>query len=586
MSSWRDTTCGALSAADAGTRVTVAGWTHTRRDHGGLVFIDLRDFSGKVQLVINPERTADAAAVAHEIRNEFVLQAEGEVVRRTPDAVNPNLPTGEIEIQVDTLRIVSRSEPLPFQIGEDVDEVLRLKYRYLDMRGERMQRNLRLCHTVIAAIRRTMDALGFVDVWTPSMTKGTPEGARDFLVPVRLQPGRFFALAQSPQLFKQLCMVGGLDRYYQIATCWRDEDLRADRQFEFRQLDLEMSFVDREDVLDVLEEAVVASFDALGRPAPARPFPRLTYADAMRTYGSDKPDLRFGLVIQDATELTRSSEFGVFAKAPAVRYLAVPRAFSRAELGRLEELAKEWGAKGLAYIVNDGGEIRSPIAKILSEQELAALTPEPGSTALFAADEEALVTRVLGGLRAYFGRELELAEGAADAFHWVIDFPLFERDEDSGRWTFLHHPFTAAIAGEEDTIESDPGGVIGQHYDLISNGWELGSGSIRIHSAEAQQAVFRTMGLGEAEQQEKFGFLLDALRMGAPPHGGFALGIERFVALLAGEPDIRQVIAFPKVASGSDPLTGAPTPMPDTVLRDLGIRTIIASGQAEGTDSR
>ncbi len=586
MSSWRDTTCGALSAADAGTRVTVAGWTHTRRDHGGLVFIDLRDFSGKVQLVINPERTADAAAVAHEIRNEFVLQAEGEVVRRTPDAVNPNLPTGEIEIQVDTLRIVSRSEPLPFQIGEDVDEVLRLKYRYLDMRGERMQRNLRLCHTVIAAIRRTMDALGFVDVWTPSMTKGTPEGARDFLVPVRLQPGRFFALAQSPQLFKQLCMVGGLDRYYQIATCWRDEDLRADRQFEFRQLDLEMSFVDREDVLDVLEEAVVASFDALGRPAPARPFPRLTYADAMRTYGSDKPDLRFGLVIQDATELTRSSEFGVFAKAPAVRYLAVPRAFSRAELGRLEELAKEWGAKGLAYIVNDGGEIRSPIAKFLSEQELAALTPEPGSTALFAADEEALVTRVLGGLRAYFGRELELAEGAADAFHWVIDFPLFERDEDSGRWTFLHHPFTAAIAGEEDTIESDPGGVIGQHYDLIWNGWELGSGSIRIHSADVQQAVFRTMGLGEVEQQEKFGFLLDALRMGAPPHGGFALGIERFVALLAGEPDIRQVIAFPKVASGSDPLTGAPTPMPDTVLRDLGIRTIIASGQAEGTDSR
>jgi aspartyl-tRNA synthetase len=586
VSSWRDTTCGALSAADAGTRVKLAGWTDTRRDHGGLVFVDLRDFSGKVQLVINPERTADAAAVAHEVRNEFVLQAEGEVVLRAPDAVNPNLPTGAVEVQVDTLTILSRSEPLPFQIGEDVDEVLRLKYRWLDMRSERMQRNLRLGHTVIMAIRRTMDELAFIDVWTPSMTKGTPEGARDFLVPVRLQPGKFFALAQSPQLFKQLCMVGGLDRYYQIATCWRDEDLRADRQFEFRQLDLEMSFVDREDVLEVLEAAVVASFEALGRDAPARPFPRLTYDDAMRLYGTDKPDLRFGLEIQDATELTRGSEFGVFAKASVVRYLTVPRAFSRADLGRLEEIAKEWGGKGLAYLVNDGGEIRSPIAKFLSEEELEALTPEPGSTALFVADSEAVVARVLGGLRTHFGRELQLADEQPDAFHWVIDFPLFERDEDSGRWTFLHHPFTAAIPGDEEKISSDPGGATGQHYDLIWNGWELGSGSIRIHRAEVQEAVFTTMGLGEEEQRDKFGFLLDALRMGAPPHGGFAMGIERFVALMAGEPDIRQVIAFPKVASGGDPLTGAPTPMPDTVLRDLGIRSIVDPDQAEGTNSR
>jgi aspartyl-tRNA synthetase len=586
VSSWRDTTCGALSAADAGTRVKLAGWTDTRRDHGGLVFIDLRDFSGKVQLVINPERTADAAAVAHEVRNEFVLQAEGEVVRRAPDAVNPNIPTGEIEIQVDTLTIVSRSDPLPFQIGEDVDEVLRLKYRWLDMRSERMQRNLRLGHTVIAAIRRTMDDLNFVDVWTPSMTKGTPEGARDFLVPVRLQPGKFFALAQSPQLFKQLCMVGGLDRYYQIATCWRDEDLRADRQFEFRQLDLEMSFVDREDVLEVLEASVVASFEALGREAPARPFPRMSYSDVMRRYGTDKPDLRFGLEIQDATELTRGSEFGVFSKAPVVRYLVAPRAFSRAELGRLEEIAKEWGAKGLAYLVNDGGELRSPIAKFLSEQELAALTPEPGSTVLFVADAEEVVTRVLGGLRSHLGRELELADTERNEFLWTIDFPLFEPDEHTGGWTFVHHPFTAAVDGDEERIESDPGSVVGQHYDLIWNGWELGSGSIRVHQAEVQQAVFRTMGLSEEEQREKFGFLLDALRMGAPPHGGFAMGIERFVALMAGEPDIRQVIAFPKVASGSDPLTGAPTPMPDTVLRDLGIRAIVGPDQAEGTDSR
>jgi aspartyl-tRNA synthetase len=586
MSSWRDRTCGSLQASDAGTRVKLAGWTDTRRDHGGLVFIDLRDFSGKVQLVINPERTADAAAVAHEVRNEFVLQAEGEVVLRAPDAVNPNLPTGEVEIQVDTLRIVSRSEPLPFQIGEDVDEVLRLKYRYLDMRSDRMQRNLRLNHTVIQAIRRTMDELTFIDVWTPSMTKGTPEGARDFLVPVRLQPGKFFALAQSPQLFKQLCMVGGLDRYYQIATCWRDEDLRADRQFEFRQLDLEMSFVDREDVLDVLEAAVVASFEALGRDAPARPFPRLTYGDAMRLYGTDKPDLRFGLEIQDATELTRGSEFGVFSKASVVRYLTVPRAFSRADLGRLEEIAKEWGAKGLAYLVNDGGEVRSPIAKFLSEEELAALTPPPGSTALFVADSEPMVARVLGGLRIHFGRELQLTVGQPDAFHWVIDFPLFQRDDESGRWTFFHHPFTAAIAGADDLISSDPENVIGQHYDLVWNGWEMGSGSIRIHDAELQAAVFTTMGIGPEEQQEKFGFLLDALRMGAPPHGGFAMGIDRFVALMAGEPDIRQVIAFPKVSSGGDPLTGAPTPMPDSVLRELGIRSLVQPDQAEGTNSR
>jgi aspartyl-tRNA synthetase len=581
VSSWRDTTCGAVTAEDVGKRVKLAGWTDTRRDHGGLVFIDLRDYSGKVQLVINPENAAEAAKVAHDVRNEFVLQAEGEVVRRAPENVNPNIPTGEIEVQVDTLRIVSPSDPLPFQIDEEnVDEVLRLKYRWLDMRTPRMQRNLRLNHVVIAAIRRTMDALSFVDVWTPSMTKGTPEGARDFLVPVRLQPGKFFALAQSPQLFKQLCMVGGLDRYYQVATCWRDEDLRADRQFEFRQLDLEMSFVDREDVLDVMEQAVVASFEAVERTPPPRPFPRMSYAEVMRRYGSDKPDLRYGVEIEDATELTRGSQFGVFANAPVVRYIVAPKAFSRAELARLEEIAKEWGAKGLAYLVNDGGEIRSPIAKFLSEEELAALTPEPGTTALFAAGDEDIVTRVLGGLRAHLGRELELADPNVNAFHWVIDFPLFERDESTGQWTFLHHPFTAAVAGDEDRIESDPGSVLGQHYDLIWNGWELGSGSIRIHRADVQSAVFRVMGLSEEQQREKFGFLLDALRMGAPPHGGFAMGIDRFIAMMAGEPDIRQVIAFPKVSSGSDPLTGAPTPMPDSVLRELGIKSIVDPTQA------
>jgi aspartyl-tRNA synthetase len=574
--SWRDLYCGELRTEHIGKRLTVAGWADTRRDHGGLVFIDLRDHTGKLQLVINPERAAEAQQGAREIRNEFVVQAEGEVVARSAEAVNPNLPTGDVEIQVDTLRILSRSTPLPFQLDEEnVDETLRLRYRWLDMRRDKMQHNFRVQHTAIAAIRRQMDALGFVDVWTPSMTRGTPEGARDFLVPVRLQPGKFFALAQSPQLFKQLCMIGGIDRYYQIATCWRDEDLRADRQFEFRQLDLEMAFVEREDVLDVMEQAVVAAFDGVGREAPTRPFERISFDEAIAKYGNDRPDRRFGMEIQDATAITRDSEFGVFKNAPAVRYIVAPKAFSRAELGRLEDLAKEWGAKGLAYIVVDeSGEVRSPIAKFLSEQELGAFAAPPGSTLLFGAGEEAAVARVLGLLRLHLGRELALIDTERNDFHWVTDFPLFEQDEETGQWTFLHHPFTAPMPGQETWDESNPEGVRGQHYDLIWNGWELGSGSIRIHDVELQQRVFRTMGLTEEEAQSKFGFLLEALAMGAPPHGGFAMGIERFVAQLAGEPDIRQVIAFPKIASGSDPLTGAPTPMPNEILRELGIKAI------------
>jgi len=571
--SWRDLYCGELRTEHIGRRVTVAGWADTRRDHGGLVFVDLRDHTGKLQLVVNPERAPDAQQAAHEVRNEYVLQAEGEVVARAPEAVNPNLSTGEVEVQVDALRILSRSTPLPFQLDEEhVDETLRLRYRWLDMRRERVQNNFRLSHTVIAAMRRSMDDQGFIDVWTPSMTRGTPEGARDFLVPVRLQPGKFFALAQSPQLFKQLCMVGGIDRYYQIATCWRDEDLRADRQFEFRQLDLEMAFVEREDVLDVMETAVVAAFESVGRTPPARPFPWLAYDEAMAKYGSDKPDLRFGMEIEDATDVTRDSEFGVFRSSPTVRFIVAPKAFSRGELARLEELAKEWGAKGLAYLVRDeSGEVRSPIAKFLSERELDALAAEPGSTVLFGAGDESMVARVLGLLRLHIARELGLVDAEKDVFHWIVDFPLFEQDEETGRWTFAHHPFTAPMPGEEVWDESSPVGVRGQHYDLVWNGWELGSGSIRIHDVEVQERVFRTMGLDDEEAHSKFGFLLEALAMGAPPHGGFAMGIERFVALLAGEPDIRQVIAFPKVSSGSDPLTGAPTPIPDHVLRELGI---------------
>src|ERR687897_2974232 len=407
--SWRDALCGEIRTEDVGRTVTVAGWADTRRDHGGLVFVDLRDHTGILQLVVNPELAPEAAGTAHQVRNEFVLQARGEIVRRAEANVNPGLPTGEVELQVQELAILSRSEPLPFQLDdENVEESLRLRYRWLDLRREQMQRNLRLSGTAISAIRRKMEELGFVDVWTPSLGKGTPEGARDFLVPVRLQPGRFFALAQSPQVYKQLYAIAGFDRYYQIATCWRDEDLRADRQFEFHQLDVEMGFAERDDVLNVLEDAVVASFDALEREPPERPFPRLTWHEVMAGYGTDKPDLRFGLEIQDATELTRSSEFKVFAGAGSVRFLVVPQAFSRAELERLEEVAKAWGAQGMAYLVIDEtGEVRSPIAKFLSEAELQAFRAGPGSTVLFAADTPAVTARVLGALRTHLGRELD-----------------------------------------------------------------------------------------------------------------------------------------------------------------------------------
>lgn len=570
--SWRDLRCGELRPEHVGRRLKVAGWAARRRDHGGLVFVDLRDHTGLCQLVINPERAPDAIAVAHDVRNEFVLHAEGEVLARAPENVNPDLPTGAVELQVDRLEILSRSDPLPFQPGDDVDELLRLRYRWLDLRSERMQRNLRLSATVVSAIRRRMEELGFVDFWTPSLTRTAPEGARDFVVPVRLQPGKFFALAQSPQLYKQLSVVGGLDRYYQIATCWRDEDLRADRQFEFRQLDIELAFTEREEVLDVLEQAVVASFEALGREAPPRPFPRLSWQEAMDRFGSDKPDLRFEFEISDATEATRGSEFGVFASAPAVRYLTAPRAFSRAELERLEALAKEAGAKGLAYLVySDDGEVRSPIAKFLSEAELAVFRAAPGSTVLFAAGEPVQASEILGALRTHLGRELGLPDETRDGFLWVLDFPLFKRDEENGGWTFMHHPFTGPTAGHEDLIETAPERALSQHYDLIWNGWELGSGSIRIHRQDVQAKVFRALGMSDEEAQSKFGYLLEALRMGAPPHGGFALGIDRFIALLAGEPNIREVIPFPKVASGSDPLTGAPTAMPADVLAELGI---------------
>jgi aspartyl-tRNA synthetase len=574
---WRTIMCGELREEHVGGRQTLSGWVARRRDHGGLVFVDLRDRTGITQLVINPERAPEAADLAKEIRNEFVLQATGEVVARAPEAVNPNLPTGTVEIQVETLAIVSRSTPLPFQLDEEnVDETLRLRYRWLDLRRDKLQRNIRLRAQMVGIIRRQMEEAGFLDIQTPILYKSTPEGARDFVVPSRLHKGSFFALPQSPQLLKQLTMIAGFDRYYQIAICFRDEDLRADRVQEITQLDVEMSFPDRAELLALMEEVFAAVWrECLGIEIP-RPFPHMTYEEADRRFGSDKPDMRFGLEIEDATEPTRGSGFGVFSGAEAVRFLRVPRVYSRSEVAILEERAKELGAKGLAYVIRDeSGEVRSPIAKFLSEQELDALAPAAGETLLFAADTWAMTSRVLGALRVQLGNELGLIDEGRFTFLWVTDFPMFEWDDDEGRWSAVHHPFTRPTDEWKDTFSDDPGNALAYAYDLIVNGNELGGGSFRIHEPEIQAKVFDLLALTPEDQRAKFGFLLDALAMGAPPHGGIALGIDRTTMVLAGEPNLRDVIAFPKNQAGLDPMSGAPSPITDAQLEELGLRVVV-----------
>jgi len=569
--------CGEPRLEQAGTALTLAGWVARRRDHGGLVFVDLRDRTGITQLVVNPERAPAAAELAGEIRNEFVVQARGELVARSPETVNPRMPTGEVELAVDEIAIVSRSTPLPFQLDEEnVDETLRLRYRWLDLRREKLQRNLRLRAQMVGIIRRHMEAAGFLDIQTPLLYKSTPEGARDFVVPSRLHKGRFFALPQSPQILKQLTMIAGFDRYYQIAICFRDEDLRADRVQEITQLDVEMSFPDREVLFALMEEMFAAIWRECLDLEIETPWPRMTYAEADRRFGSDKPDTRFGLELEDATEPTRGSEFGVFAGAEAVRFLRVPRTYSRAELAALEELAKERGAKGLAYIVRDAdGELRSPIAKFLSEEELAALGPAPGETLLFAADTWETASRVLGHLRLHLGRELGLIDDSTFTFLWVTDFPMFEWDEDEERWTAVHHPFTRPTDEWREAFDDDPRNALAYAYDIIVNGNELGGGSFRIHEPDVQARVFGLLALSEAEQRAQFGFLLDALAMGAPPHGGIALGIDRMTMVLAGEPNLRDVIAFPKNQAGLDPMSGAPSAITDAQLDELGL-TVVA----------
>ena len=568
--------CGQLSSDDIGRTVTVCGWVAKRREHGEyLAFVDLRDRTGIVQCVVDH---------AHDIRSEYVLAVTGTVRERPPETVNTDLPTGSIEIGEATVEILASAEPPPFQIDGrvEVDETIRIRHRYLDLRTGRMQQNLRSRAAISAAIRRSMEDQDFVEIETPMLIASTPEGARDFVVPSRLSPGDFYALPQSPQLFKQLCMVGGIDRYYQIARCMRDEDLRADRQFEFTQLDMEMSFADGEQVRAVVSEAVSNATEIITGQRPES-IPEMAWLEAMNRYGSDKPDVRFDLELVELTEVFSGTDFNAF-KASAIKGIKVEggAGMGRNQLDQLTDKAKSWGAKGLVWIkVGPSGEVTSPVAKFMSEAEisglLSAMNAKEGDICYLVADDWRRVVHVLGLLRLELGRP-PVNEGGL-RFLWVVDFPLFEDVDDDGNPLPAHHPFTMPHADDLELLSNSSApddllNVRSQAYDLVLNGWELGSGSVRIHRRDIQQQIFNLLGINEEESQQKFGFLMDAFRYGAPPHAGFAFGIDRLVALLVGEENIREVIAFPKSQSGADPLTNAPSSIDTAQLNELGLRVL------------
>ena len=565
---------GSLRASNAGQIVSLAGWVARRRDHGGVAFIDLRDATGSVQVVIRDE------ALAGQLRAEWCLQITGEVVLRPEGNANTALPTGAIEIMGDDVKVLSESAALPFPVdsGNDseISEEVRLKYRYLDLRREKPAANLRLRSKVTSTIRRVMEDLDFLEIETPYLTRSTPEGARDFLVPVRLQPGSWYALPQSPQLFKQLLMVAGMERYYQIARCFRDEDFRADRQPEFTQLDIEMSFIDQADILAVAEKLLVKIWKEAVAYEIKTPIRHMTYADAMQNYGSDKPDLRFDLQLVEQTKFFAKTEFRVF-QAPYVGSVVMPGGASspRRELDAWQDWAKARGAKGLAYIlVNEDGTLGGPVSKNISQEEqngiVAAAGAKPGDALFFAAGERSASLSLLGAVRLEIGKRCNLIAEGAWEFLWVVDAPMFE-PTDGGGWTAVHHPFTGPKPEFTKSFASDPASALAYAYDIVLNGTELGGGSIRIHDRQIQKDVFSVIGLSDEEATSKFGFLLEAFNYGPPPHGGIALGLDRVCALLTGSDSIREVIAFPKTASGGDPLTGAPTPITPAQRKESGI---------------
>jgi aspartyl-tRNA synthetase len=590
LGAMRSHACGTLRAADAGAEVHLAGWVARRRDHGGVIFLDLRDSSGVVQLVVHPVEAATAAAAAHEVRSEDCIRVTGTVGIRPAGNENPELPSGEVEVAVADLEVLASSATPPFPVadGVEVDEVLRLRHRYLDLRRTATRRGLELRARTNAVLRRVLDEHGFLEVETPYLTRSTPEGARDFLVPTHLQPGEFYALPQSPQLFKQLLMVAGVERYYQIVRCFRDEALRADRQPEFTQLDIELSFLDEEDVLGLCEELMAAVWRETIGAELALPFPRLPYAEAMRRFGTDKPDLRYGMELVDLGEVFAGTEAGVLAAALAAGgsvlglVLEGGAELTRKQLDALAAFARARGAKGLAWVAVEPEGLRSPLDKFFSDGERAELRrvsgARPGDLLLLVADRTQLARTVLGELRTRLAGERGLVPEGRWAFAWITEFPMFEKDQQADRWDALHHPFTSPSLKWEDSFHESPGEATARAYDLVLNGVELGGGSIRVHDAEVQRRVFEVLGIDAAEAEEKFGFLLRGLSFGAPPHGGIAFGLDRVVMLLAGVDSIREVIAFPKTQSGADPLTGAPAEVSDAQLAEVLLRPLPKPG--------